>query len=172
MSWGDQNVSDPVEEGPTVDWNDHGLNSRTTAVQEERGAYDYAPLGTIRSYRDLLAWQLSMALVESCVGITRNWPRLDQDSLGIQLRRAAISVPSNIAEGYGRQTVPEVANRLRIAHGSLCEVETQLQIAQRLNMGAAAAVSDALQLAERTGQLLQGLMRSIARQRASNHKGD
>jgi four helix bundle protein len=113
-----------------------------------------------------------MALVESCVGITRNWPRLDQDSLGIQLRRAAISVPSNIAEGYGRQTVPEVANRLRIAHGSLCEVETQLQIAQRLNMGAAAAVSDALQLAERTGQLLQGLMRSIARQRASNHKGD
>jgi len=82
----------------------------------------------IKHYRDLVAWQEAMRLVKLVYRLTMNWPREEQYGLTSQLRRAAVSVPSNIAEGYGRRATQGFIRFLNIAHGSLMEVETQLQI--------------------------------------------
>lgn len=135
-------------------------------VSEPETAYDFASeLPKVRNFRDLLVWQRSMDLVESVFALTKAWRWLDQKSLGDQLRRAAVSVPSNIAEGQGRLTDAEFANRLRIAHGSLREVETQLLIAHRMGIGKQEDIDNALSLVQQTGQLMQGLMRALARKK-------
>src|SRR5258708_1498266 len=86
----------------------------------------------IKSYRDLETWQTAMGLVAQIYRVTKIFPKDELYSLTSQLRRAAVSVPSNIAEGQGRDSTKEFLHHLSIAHGSLCEVETQLLIAQRL----------------------------------------
>jgi four helix bundle protein len=89
----------------------------------------------MRSYRDLVAWQKAMDLVQEVYAATREWPRREAFGLTSQVRRAAVSVPSNIAEGYGRQSSREFLNYLSIAYGSLMELETQLLIGFRLGYG-------------------------------------
>jgi four helix bundle protein len=86
-----------------------------------------------RNYKDLLAWQKAMDLVELVYTATRHWPKEELYGLTSQVRRAAVSVPSNIAEGQGRTSVKEYQHHLSIAHGSLREVETQMMLAQRLD---------------------------------------
>ena len=86
----------------------------------------------ISSYRDLDVWRRSMDLVEHCYRATASFPRSEEFGLRAQLRRACVSVPSNIAEGHGRSTTGEYLQHLSVAHGSLMEVETQLQIGCRL----------------------------------------
>jgi four helix bundle protein len=83
----------------------------------------------IKTYRDLIVWQKSMKLVKSIYSITRNFPTDEKFGLVSQIRRCAVSIPSNIAEGYGRWTGGEYQHFLRIAFGSLCELQTQLEIA-------------------------------------------
>lgn len=80
----------------------------------------------IRSYKDLIVWQKSVKLVSAIYQLTRKFPRFEQFGLASQMQRAAVSIPANIAEGYGRNTKNEYANFLRIAHGSLTELETLL----------------------------------------------
>ena len=82
----------------------------------------------IKTYRDLLVWQKSMKLVSSIYRITKNFPKKEEFSLSSQIRRAAISIPSNIAEGFGRKTPKEFIRFLYIAIGSLFEVQTQIDI--------------------------------------------
>lgn len=82
-----------------------------------------------RTYRDLLVWQKAKGLVVDVYQITGQFPRSEQFGLTAQIRRAAVSIPSNIAEGQGRATKGEFLHFLGIARGSLLEVETQLQIA-------------------------------------------
>jgi four helix bundle protein len=89
-------------------------------------------MNKIRSYKDLLIWQKSMDLVEMIYGITVRLPSQEQWGLTSQMRRAAISVPSNIAEGYGRQATGEYRHHLTFARGSLLELETQILLCQRL----------------------------------------
>ena len=86
----------------------------------------------ISSYRDLDVWRRSMDLVEHCYRATASFPRAEEFGLRAQLRRACVSVPSNIAERHGRSTTGEYLQHLSVAHGSLMEVETQLQISGRL----------------------------------------
>ena len=87
----------------------------------------------IKNYRDLIVWQKSMELVELIYTRISEFPRNEEYCLSAQIRRSAISVPSNIAEGYGRNTRADYKRFLSIARGSLYELQTQIDIACRLN---------------------------------------
>lgn len=84
-----------------------------------------------KSYRELVVWQKAMDYVDAVYAVQRLFPREELYGLGDQLRRAAVSIPSNIAEGFGRETHADFAHFLSQARGSLYEVETQLEIAHR-----------------------------------------
>jgi four helix bundle protein len=87
----------------------------------------------LRSYRDLKVWQKSYNLCLDIYKLTKGFPREERYNLTSQIRRAAVSVPSNIAEGYGRKTTPEYIRSLYIAYGSNCELETQISLAGDLS---------------------------------------
>ena len=87
----------------------------------------------LNSFRDLRVWQLSMELVEIIYRLTRNFPKHEIYGLTSQIQRAAVSVPSNIAEGHTREHTKEFLHHLSIAQASLAELDTQLEIAARLN---------------------------------------
>ena len=109
-------------------------------------------------YKDLLVWQKAMDLVVSVYEITKAFPHEERFGLTNQVRRAAVSIASNIAEGQGRRTNPDFARFLRMANGSRQEVETQLLIAARLKMldeVAVIAIHD--QLIE-IGRMISGLL--------------
>ena len=80
----------------------------------------------LRNYKDLKVWQKSYQSCLEIYGITKGFPKEETYTLTSQIRRAAVSVPSNIAEGYGRKTTPEYIRSLYIAYGSNCELETQI----------------------------------------------
>jgi four helix bundle protein len=86
----------------------------------------------VRSYRDLLVWQKSMALVRDVYRVTRLFPDDERFGLISQMRRCAVSIPSNIAEGHGRHQTGDFIRFLRMANGSLYELQTQLEIARDL----------------------------------------
>ncbi|HDR15181.1 MAG TPA: four helix bundle protein [Desulfobacteraceae bacterium] len=88
---------------------------------------------SVRHYKDLIVWQKAMDLVTMVYQATKEFPKEELYGLTNQVRRAAVSIPSNIAEGQARQSAAEFKNFLSIARGSLAEVETQLLIATRLN---------------------------------------
>ncbi len=111
----------------------------------------------IHSFRDLLVWQRAIELVELVYTTSRNWPKVETYGLVSQVRRAAVSVPSNIAEGHGRATRGEFLHHLGIAYGSLMEVETQIVLAQRLGY-ITNAIAD-------TGRPLHGLSRALSRKK-------
>lgn len=115
----------------------------------------------IRNYRDLLAWQAAMDLVESVCILTKQFPKEELYALSTQLRRAAFSIPSNIAEGQGRRSDREFSRFLDISHGSLREVETQLLIAARLKYIDDSTAAAVLQLAAKVGRLITGLHNSL-----------
>ena len=115
----------------------------------------------VQGYRDLFVWQRAMDFVESIYRLTRDWPSTEQYGLTSQVRRAAISTPSNIAEGQGRTGSREMLHHCSIAHGLLCERETQLMIALRLAYGDVVAFNPVLEQAAEVGRLLQGSMRSL-----------
>jgi four helix bundle protein len=112
-------------------------------------------------YRTLIAWQKAMDLVEIVYRQTSAWPREEQFGLTSQIRRAAVSVPGNIAEGRGRSSDKEYARHLSIAYGSLCEVETYLAIAHRLGVVESTANESLLQRSTEVARLLRGLMKRL-----------
>lgn len=89
-------------------------------------------MGKIRSFRDLRVWQIGMEVVVEVYRLSRSFPRSEVYGLAAQVQRAAVSVPSNIAEGHARDHTGEYLQHLSIAQASLAEVETQLEIAVRL----------------------------------------
>ena len=103
-----------------------------------------------------------MDLVEDVYKSSRDFPREEIYALTSQIRRAAVSIPSNIAEGQGRRTTLDSLRHLSIAYGSLREVETQILIAGRLRYVAQTRVDDVMDLAGEVGRLLNGLMNSLA----------
>ena len=116
-----------------------------------------------QNYRDLIAWQKSMDLVEAVYTATKGLPPDERYGLTSQIRRAVVSVPSNIAEGQGRRSRSEFVHFLSIAHGSLREVETQLLIAMRLGYLESEMGTPVLALSEEVGRLVSGLARSLDR---------
>jgi four helix bundle protein len=114
------------------------------------------------SYQDLDVWKLSMDLVTNIYLATRSFPRDEMYGLVSQLRRAAVSLPSNIAEGQGRLTGGEFRHCLSIARGSLMEVETQLMISVNLQYMTPTESQDLLQVCGRINQMLYRLFQSIS----------
>ena len=86
----------------------------------------------VNSHKDLLVWQRSMDLVEAVYRITAKLPASEQFGLTSQMRRSAVSIPSNVAEGYGRQATGEYRHHLSFSRGSLLELETQVLLSKRL----------------------------------------
>jgi four helix bundle protein len=102
-----------------------------------------------------------MELVASIYKITRTWPNEEQYGLTSQIRRAAVSIPSNVAEGFGRRATKDYLRMLSIAYASLLEVETQLQIAQMLGFIAQSALDETLSLTGESGRIINGLITSL-----------
>jgi len=92
----------------------------------------YTKYGEINNYQDLIVWQKSMDLVVSIYEKSKSFPDQEKFGLSNQIRRAAVSVPSNIAEGWGRKSIGNYIQFLKVANGSLCETETQLLLSLRL----------------------------------------
>jgi len=116
----------------------------------------------LQTYRDLAAWQKSMDLVVELYHLSKQLPKEELFGLTSQLRRAAVSVPANIAEGYGRLHRKEYINHLSIARGSLLETETHLQIAVRLEYLTREQAAIAWGLTQEVGRLLLALIRSLS----------
>ena len=115
----------------------------------------------VRNYRDLIAWQKAMDLAEHVYQVTGDMPTDERFGLTSQLRRAAVSVASNIAEGQGRFTDADFVRFLSIAHGSVREVETQLLLAARLGLLSQEVIEPSIELAAEVGRLIAGLARSL-----------
>ena len=119
------------------------------------------------SYRDLIAWQKAMNLVTAVYEVTRSFPREELYGLSSQLRRAAASVPSNIAEGQGRATKGEFIQFLCHARGSLYEVETQVVISRNLGYLSVEQQETLLGELAELGRILNGLITSLQRKQAN-----
>ena len=115
------------------------------------------------SYRDLKVWQRSMDLSVDVYRLTRQFPADELYGLTSQLRRAAVSVASNLVEGYGRASRPEFRRFVAVARGSLLEVETQLMLACRLGLVSEARVKKTQDTAEEIAKMLWALMEKLSR---------
>jgi four helix bundle protein len=109
-----------------------------------------------------MAWQKGMKLVERIYRETTAWPDDERFGLTSQIRRAVVSVPANIAEGAGRSGPVELRRFLAIAHGSLCEVQTHLEVAYRLGMMNAESFEAILAQADEVSRILRGFIRSLS----------
>lgn len=119
-------------------------------------------MSKIESYRDLIVWEQAIELATAVYASTRSWPKEETYGLSQQARRAAVSVPANIAEGNGREARGSYVHFLRISQGSLKELETHLIIAQRAGIAEDARVEDLLQQCESVGKLLRLLIRKLS----------
>ncbi len=122
-------------------------------------------MSTIVSYRDLDGWRKAMDLAEGCYRLTDSFPRTEQFGLTIQIRRAVVSIASNIAEGHNRRTRQAYANFVSIALGSQAELETQLELAIRLGYISRTESEPMLLLASDVGRILHGLSRALQKER-------
>lgn len=121
----------------------------------------------VRSYRDLVAWQKAMDLAELVYSATKAFPKDELYGLTSQLRRAAVSVPSNIAEGQGRNTTRDFRNHLSIAYGSLQEVETQSLLSHRLGFLPRENLQTILEMTSEVARLINGLSSSLLKKLAT-----
>lgn len=122
----------------------------------------------LQSYQELIGWQKSMALVTEIYRYTQNFPKDENYGLTSQIRRAAVSIPSNIAEGQGRLSRGEFKQFLGHAKGSVFEVESQLLIARDLGYLSDQTTQDLLDHVQEVGRILSGLLRSLGHSRTSN----
>ncbi|HWE04879.1 MAG TPA: four helix bundle protein [Tepidisphaeraceae bacterium] len=115
----------------------------------------------VQQFRELVAWQKAMDLVAEVYRLTKVFPREEIYGLTNPVRRAAVAVPSNIAEGQGRGPGSSFANFLRIAYGSLQEVQTQILIAERLQYIDSEQVRLPMELSDEVGRIIKDLLRSL-----------
>jgi four helix bundle protein len=113
------------------------------------------------SFKDLIVWQRSIELTVSVYKLTNAFPDAERFGLTNQLRRASVSIASNIAEGYGKSSKGEYLQFLGHARGSCAEVETQLTIASELDFGSTATLSSTNALCNEVGKMLVALMKSL-----------
>jgi four helix bundle protein len=116
----------------------------------------------ISDHRELRVWQISMKLVTDVYASTRAFPSVERFGLALQLRRAAVAVAANIAEGNGRVHRKEYIHHLSIARGSLRETETLLEIARRLNYVGPADTGAANEMIDHVGRMLARMIKSLA----------
>jgi four helix bundle protein len=114
-----------------------------------------------QSSRDLRVWNEARTLAEGCYLLTRGFPKDELYGMTSQIRRSAASVPANIAEGYGRERRGEYIQFLRVAQGSLKELETHILLSQRVGPASKEALGPALDQCETVGKMLRSLIRSL-----------
>jgi four helix bundle protein len=115
-----------------------------------------------RSYQDLEVWKLSINFVKEIYRLTEKFPPIEIYGLTNQIRRAAVSIPSNIAEGQGRSSAKEFRQFLAIALGALAEIETQLIVTREINLLGSEETEPLLVAIDRIRKMIRGLSKSIA----------
>ena len=115
----------------------------------------------IQSFRDLVVWQKSVQMAVVVYRFTKHFPREETFGLASQMRRAAVSIPSNIAEGHGRLGTKEYRQFLGVARGSNFELQTQLEIARGLGMGSPELLNETEGLSHEVGKMIFGVLESI-----------
>ena len=115
----------------------------------------------LTDYKDLIVWKRAMELVKAAYCIARNLPKEERYALADQIHRSAVSIPSNIAEGYGRGSVKEYARFLSVARGSRYELETQLILCHELGYVSKEEISNAIQLGYEVAKMLNVLIAKI-----------
>jgi four helix bundle protein len=118
-------------------------------------------MSNVRNYRDLIVWQKGMDLADHVYSLSRRFPREEVYGLTSQIRRCAVSIPSNIAEGHARQSTAEYRNFISIAQGSLAELETQLLLAIRFTYLSEADTNSTLSLATEVSKMLRSLRQKL-----------
>jgi four helix bundle protein len=116
---------------------------------------------SIQSYRELKVWQRAMDLIEQCYQATRSFPAEERYGLTSQIRRSAVSVAANIAEGQGRNHTKEFLNHLSMARGSLMEVETLLLASQRVGLLSQESLEPMLAMSAEISRMLTGLKQAL-----------
>ena len=116
---------------------------------------------SIETYRDLRVWRDAMDLAESCYRLTARFPNDERYGLTSQIRRASVYIPANVAEGYGRNSKGAYIQFLRVAQGSLKELETHVLLAERLGLASSEVCSPLLTSCDSLGRMLWSLIRSI-----------
>ncbi len=118
-------------------------------------------MSEIKTYRDLLVWQKSMNLITDIYLATKNFPSTEMYGLTSQIRRSAISIPSNIAEGYGRRSTGDYKRFLQIAIGSLFELQTQIEIAFNLKYTEKETFENLIEKTKELDRMLSSLINKI-----------
>jgi four helix bundle protein len=116
---------------------------------------------SIQNYRDLIAWQKAMDLAEAIYAATAKFPSEEKFGITQQMRRAAVSIPSNIAEGHARRSTQEFRRFLSIARGSRAELGTQVLLSARLKFLSEPTSADLAERLEEVGRLINGLLNSL-----------
>ena len=119
----------------------------------------------VQSYRDLLVWQKAMELVVECYRLSDFLPNTETYGLSSQLKRSAVSIPANIAEGHGREHLGDYLHHLSFANGSLMEVETHILLTEKLRFITKAEIETSLGKSAEVGRMLAGLTRSLKSKR-------
>jgi len=114
-----------------------------------------------QSYRDLEVWQVAMNIAEECYLLTKEFPKEELFGMTSQIRRAATSIPANIAEGQGRDRTKEFIHFLSVAKGSLLEVETHLLLCHRVGLMKQHQLDSIVPLIERVGKMLTALRKAL-----------
>ncbi len=122
----------------------------------------------VRTYQDLTAWQKAFDLCADVYRTTKRFPRSEIYGLAAQMQRAAVSVPSNIAEGFGRRTTADFLRSLYIAYGSICEVQTQALLATKLGYLPDQGADRLLQSIGDTERLTKALIKALEKKLSSD----
>jgi four helix bundle protein len=123
----------------------------------------------VQHYRELIVWQKAIVLVEEVYRTTSSFPQTEIYALTNQIRRAAVSIPSNIAEGQGRSSTRDFLHFLSVAHGSLMELEAQITIANRLGYLDQSQEQNLLNSTGEVSRMLSGRKNSLNNKLATNH---
>jgi four helix bundle protein len=118
-------------------------------------------MSAINSYKDLQVWQMGMEIARECYELTRSFPKEELFGMTSQIRRAAASIPANIAEGYGRDSRGEYIQFLRIAQGSLKELETHLILCEQVSIAKPNSTTELQSRCDEEGRMLRALIRSL-----------
>ena len=118
-------------------------------------------MADIKNYRELVVWKRAMELVVEAYSLVKHLPKEETYALSDQIRRAAVSIPSNIAEGNGRASTKDYSRFLSMARGSKYELETQLLICEKLNYLTKEQISKAMNLSEEIGRMLNVLIAKL-----------
>ena len=119
------------------------------------------PSEMLKSYKELKVWQKSYQLCLDVYRVTNDFPKEERYGLTSQIRRAAVSIPSNIAEGYGRKTTPEYIHALYTAYGSNCELDTQIQLSCDLDYIKTEHIKEPQENTREVERMLKALIKSL-----------